>query len=49
MDSVSSSDIQKLVSARQQLEAQLNENKVVQEVNYNYLRSPPSPNPKITQ
>ena len=37
MCSVSSSDIQKLVSARQQLEAQLNENKVVQEVNYNCL------------
>ena len=37
MHSVSSSDIQKLVSARQQLEVQLNENKVVQEVNYNYL------------
>ena len=37
MYSVSSSDIQKLVSARQQLEAQLNENKVVKEVNYNCL------------
>lgn len=37
MHSVSSSDIQKLVGARQQLEAQLNENKVVQEVKYNCL------------
>ena len=37
MHSVSSSDIQKLVGARQQLEAQLNENKVVQEVRYNCL------------
>ena len=27
------SDLQKLISARQQLDAQLNENKVVQEVN----------------